>query len=131
MRPVSGKFPITQRWGVKDVRYKAGFHTGTDFGCPIGTPVRAPHAGQIIRVLKMDKSYGNAVYLLGTGGKREWVLAHLSYVRVETGQEVKAGQVIGLSGDTGNTRGAHLHAEERHSPFGYFDSQRPTAWRNG
>lgn len=128
MRPVAKQFPITQRYGVLDSDYTAGYHTGTDFGCPVGTPVKAPAAGRVIEVYNSPRDYGRYVKIRGLGNKRAWLLAHLSVQSVHVGQIVRRGQVIGKSGNSGNVTGAHLHAEERHAPFGYRDNQKPTAW---
>lgn len=130
-RPAWIGWRITQKWGVRDSRYMAGYHTGTDFGCPVGSKVKSPGGGTIRRVAYGDKYYGNFVEIMGKGGKRLWLLAHLSRIDVVTGQKVKRRQRIGASGATGNVRGAHLHAEERHAPFGYHDTQKPTAWKLG
>lgn len=129
MRPVDKRYPVSQPYGVKDPRYAAGMHTGTDFACPSGTPVHAPHGGTVVTVGNSPRDYGVYVLLRGSGGRRAWMFAHLRSADVREGQRVKRGDVIGRSGDTGNTRGAHLHAEERHAPFGYHDHKRPTAWR--
>ena len=62
------------------------------------------------------------------GGQEYRVLyAHLSRVDVQEGQEVRAGQTLGLSGNTGNTKGPHLHQEVRHAPFKYGDDVNPDA----
>src|SRR6478736_9132117 len=120
MRPVDDKWPVTNPYGVKDSRYAAGYHTGVDFGCPVGTPVRAPQGGKVITA-KYDDDYGNYVTIMYTprkGDKKLFLLAHNSELLVKTGQTVKRGQVVAKSGESGNTRGAHVHAEKRHSPFG-------------
>jgi murein DD-endopeptidase MepM/ murein hydrolase activator NlpD len=129
MRPVSSKFRISQSYG-KPGDYAAGFHTGTDFACPVGTPVKAPFRGTVTIAWEAGGDYGHYVLITGLGGKRAWLLAHLSEIDVRRGQHVDAGQVIGKSGNTGNSTGPHLHAEERHPPFGYHDTQVPTAWRD-
>lgn len=126
MRPVARLYGVSQPYGVPG-DYAAGFHTGTDFACPVGTRVRSPWWGTVTTV-GTDDDYGNYVIVTGLGGRRAWLLAHLSSITVHRGQRVRRGQRVGLSGNTGNTTGPHLHAEERHPPFGYRDSQPPTAW---
>lgn len=124
LRPVPKRFPITNPWGRRDSRYTAGYHTGTDFGCPTGTLVRAPRAGRVLTA-GYDDSYGYYVEIKTWTGKQVFLLAHLRTLKARTGQRVRRGQVVGLSGETGNTRGAHLHAEQRHYPFGYYNTEKP------
>lgn len=130
MRPVDASHPITQSYGIPNPKYAAGFHTGTDFGCPVGTPVFAPHECTVTLVSTSPEDYGHYVILRGVGGKRVWLFAHLYSYRhgLIIGSRVQAGSTVGYSGETGNATGPHLHAEERHAPFGYRDSQVPTAW---
>lgn len=130
MRPVPLQYPITQSFGVPNPRYIIGYHTGTDFGCPVGTPVVAPFSCMVTKVSYSPADYGHYVILTGVGKRRAWLLAHLSIIGVTIGQPLHRGQVIGKSGDSGNVTGPHLHAEERHPPFGYRDCQMPTAWRD-
>lgn len=127
-RPVDKKWPVGQKFGVKSDRYIIGYHTGTDFECPEGTPVVAPFDGYIVEVSNSPHDYGIYMRILGVGEKREWILAHLSRAVAQPGHTVKKGHIVALSGNTGNTTGPHLHAEERHAPFGYRDCQKPTAW---
>lgn len=131
VRPVRRKWPITLRWGVKRRSYLAGYHTGTDFGVPTGTRVGSPGKGVVVFSGYDPKFYGNYIKIREDSGKREWLLAHLSKRYVRSGVKVKRGQLIGLSGATGNVTGPHVHAEERHYPYGYYDTHRPTAWTNG
>lgn len=128
MRPLPNSFPITCGFGVRGTHWAAGYHTGVDFGCPTGTKLEAPHRGVVTTSAYDPSGYGHYVVIEGMTlrGKRRWLLAHLSERRVTAGNKVKRGQVIGLSGETGNTTGPHVHAEQRHSPFGYWDHEKPT-----
>jgi murein DD-endopeptidase MepM/ murein hydrolase activator NlpD len=110
------------RWvlPVSHYRLTAGFgeyglwshaHTGQDFACPVGTPVHALGDGTII-FAAYDGAYGNKIAIQHAGGLVTWY-AHLSAFEVKVGEKVKAGQLIGLVGSTGNTTGPHLHLEIR------------------
>jgi murein DD-endopeptidase MepM/ murein hydrolase activator NlpD len=123
MRPVSEKFSVSNPYG-RPGNYAAKVHTGVDFACPTGTPVRAPVRGKVT-VSEYDATYGNYVVLVNWR-RKAFLLAHLSKRTVQVGQRVKHGQVVGFSGDTGNSTGPHLHAEQRHSPYGYWDHEKPT-----
>lgn len=91
-----------------------------DFAAPIGTPVLAARAGLVMQVesdfdqagLNMEKYGGraNLIRILHDDGTMA-LYAHLREggVHVRVGQRVRAGQVIGLSGNTGFTTGPHLH----------------------
>ena len=86
-------------------------HRGVDIPVPVGTPVYAMSGGRVL-VAGTRSGYGNVV-ILNHGGRVETVYAHLSRVDVSTGQGVAHGQVIGLSGQSGNATGPHLHFEVR------------------
>jgi murein DD-endopeptidase MepM/ murein hydrolase activator NlpD len=86
-------------------------HTGQDFACPTGTPVHALGDGTII-FAAWDGAYGNKIAIQHAGGLVTWY-AHLSAFESKVGEKVKAGQLIGLVGSTGNTTGPHLHLEIR------------------
>ena len=83
-------------------------HNGTDFPVPIGTPIKAPEDG-VIKRTGSDKMNGNHVVI--TSGKNEHWLLHLSKINVSNGQNIKQGEVVGLSGNTGHSTGPHLHWE--------------------
>jgi murein DD-endopeptidase MepM/ murein hydrolase activator NlpD len=57
-----------------------------------------------------DHSYGNCVKIKLVDGTR-LIYAHLQTADVDVGQEIKRGQIIGTSGNSGNSSGAHLHFE--------------------
>ena len=86
-------------------------HTGQDFAIPSGTPVLAAGSATVT-FAGWDGAYGNAVHLLHADGVATWY-AHLSRIDIESGSTVGGGEQIGLSGDTGNTTGPHLHFEVR------------------
>ncbi len=100
-RPVGGV--LTQQFHAS--------HNGLDFGIPVGTPVVSTMDGQVIYAGWNDQGYGNLV-IVDNGAYRTYY-AHLSEIPVQVGQMVNAGSVIGLSGNTGNSTGPHLHYEIR------------------
>lgn len=94
------------------------FHYGTDIKLQIGDSVRAAFDG-VVRVTKFDRrGFGNVVVLRHQQGL-ETIYGHLSKVLVETNQTVKAGDLIGLGGNSGRSTGSHLHFETRYQgePF--------------
>lgn len=106
---------ISQAYGVKSKKYKIGFHDGVDFACPEGTPVYAARRG-VVAASNWGPDYGihivqRRTYPLGT--RNHLVYAHMSKVIVKPGQKISKGQLIGLSGNTGRSTGAHLHFGER------------------
>ncbi len=104
---------ITQNFGERPEYYqKFGLpaHEGIDFMAPEGSEIYAVADG-IVSSVRLDgnaKPYGNQVRIQHDGGY-ESIYAHLSAALVSPGQTVKAGQLIGLSGSTGNSAGPHLH----------------------
>ncbi len=86
-------------------------HNGLDFGIPVGTPVKSTMDGQVVYAGWNNQGYGNLV-IVENGDYRTYY-AHLSSIPVSIGETVSAGNVIGLSGNTGNSTGPHLHYEIR------------------
>lgn len=128
------------------------WHSGTDIGVSIGTQVFSAASGTVIRAVTVTSDpngpytsagykdhsystanglgYGNYIMVdhgIGSDGNRLYTLyGHLSSVNVSVGQTVTQGQVIGYSGNTGNSYGAHLHFEVRVNgsavnPMSYFN----------
>ncbi|SQB57833.1 phage structural protein [Clostridium perfringens] len=87
-------------------------HSGTDFGVPIGTPVRASKSGTVIKKAELDYSYGYHLFI-DHGDGLVTIYAHNSELLVNQGDTVRAGQVIAKSGSTGNSSGPHSHIELR------------------
>ena len=109
--------------------WAAGYHTGIDYEAHYN-PVYATKGGTVVLNGTYDHygpDYGLHLVLSSVheGHTIQHLYAHLSATRVRVGQKVKAGDLLGTSGNTGNTTGPHLHYEERHSPYGYYDHQRP------
>lgn len=91
-------------------------HSGQDFAVPVGTPVKAVHAGVVVKAGPGGggdgPAYGNAVVIRHADATYSQY-AHLSRVDVRVGEAVGTDQVIALSGNTGNSSGPHLHFEVR------------------
>ncbi|MEU0281946.1 MULTISPECIES: M23 family metallopeptidase [unclassified Streptomyces] len=114
---------------VKHYKLSAGFglgggmwaskHSGQDFAVPTGTPVHAVHGGTVVKAgpngAGDGPAYGNAIVIKHKNGTYSQY-AHLSQVKVYVGQQVTTDKVIGLSGNTGNSSGPHLHFEIRTTP---------------
>ena len=108
--PFDGNYPVTQRFGEK-ITDPAG-HTGIDYALYLGTPVLASLDGKVVRTAYLGTGYGTHIVLEHDGGLQT-VYAHLSMISVNIGSAVREGQMIGRSGNTGNSTGAHLHFEVR------------------
>lgn len=85
-------------------------HTGIDLAKPQGTPVQAAAAGVVSKQF-YHVNYGNMVDIAHGGGLSTRYAHMLANVAVKLGQSVKAGQVVGYEGSTGNSTGPHLHWE--------------------
>ena len=110
---------ITAGWYYSDGK----LHRAIDLRAAVGTPVYAAEDGTVDwvqtwdgRSTRGDQSYGNLVRIRHAdynGGKLQTLYAHLQRVTVKNGQAVREGEVIGYSGNTGNSTGPHLHFEVR------------------
>ena len=101
--------PITSSFGMRSIRW----HYGTDLDLNTGDTVVAAFDG-IVRITQYDRQgYGHYVVLRHYNGL-ETLYGHLSAYKVKVGDLVKAGDMIGLGGNTGRSTGPHLHYEVRY-----------------
>lgn len=118
---------VTCAYHTKGSRWMAGYHTGTDYAGKPGDPIYAVAGGKVIHANRMGGwglGYGIHVIIETEGiteGKVQTAYCHMSYVNLEVIAKgvVKAGDVIGYIGATGNVTGPHLHLEMRVAPFLY------------
>ncbi|MFE2426735.1 peptidoglycan DD-metalloendopeptidase family protein [Streptomyces sp. NPDC059373] len=123
--PRAGLASTTWVSPVEHYRLTAGFastgahwahrHTGQDFAVPVGTPVHAVGDGLVI-VAGCGDGFGNQIVIQHACGYYTHY-AHLSRLDVEPGDRVRTGDRIGLSGNSGNSTGPHLHFEVRVTPL--------------
>ncbi|PEB52662.1 peptidase M23 [Bacillus pseudomycoides] len=102
--PVDGR--ISDYFGTRH-----GKHYGIDIAAPIGTPVAAIQGGVVTKSY-FSNSYGHVVFI--KHGEYEAVYAHLNKRYVTQGTRIARGELIGEVGNTGESRGAHLHLEVHH-----------------
>ena len=95
-------------------------HNAVDYGMPVGSPIYAAAAGTVIisKSSGWNGGYGEYVVIQHPNGTQTWY-GHMSKPLVYVGQVVTQGQLIGESGNTGNSTGPHLHFEVRgaQNPF--------------
>jgi murein DD-endopeptidase MepM/ murein hydrolase activator NlpD len=103
---------ITSYYGWRPDPYtgEKSFHTGIDIGVPTGTPIIAAHDGVVTKVVNGTTGYGKYIVIEGEDGISSRY-AHCDALLAAVGQEVKQGDAIAASGDTGNSTGPHLHFE--------------------
>lgn len=106
--PVSGA--ISSRYGSAS-SIRSSRHTGLDIAASIGTPIKVVAYGTVTYA-SYSGSYGYLVKVDHGNGVETWY-AHTSKMYVKAGQDVKAGDVIAVVGNTGNSTGPHLHLEVR------------------
>ena len=92
------------RWGRQ--------HKGLDIKVYIGDTIRAAFSGKVRIVRYEGGGYGKYIVIRHNNGL-ETIYGHLSQQLVDENQEVRAGDVIGLGGNTGRSTGSHLHFETR------------------
>jgi murein DD-endopeptidase MepM/ murein hydrolase activator NlpD len=111
------RYPITQHFGEGDYSaFGMKGHTGVDYATPVGTVVQAVDDGVVMESRYDAEGYGNYVKLRHTWG--ESLYAHLLERDIEReGVPIPRGGVVGLSGNTGNSTGPHLHFAMRVFPY--------------
>jgi hypothetical protein len=132
VKPISGSPRITSPYGevrhlVFNGKKSPSYgkpHGGVDYGVATGTPVMAVKDGIVQPTGYDSDGFGNYVKVLHDDGYTSYY-GHLSSKGVPEGSHIKAGQVIGLSGNSGNSTGPHLHFEVRRGeskvdPLGYL-----------
>jgi hypothetical protein len=111
--PVYGPSSFVDTFGGPRSDVSGGWHHGDDIFAPLGAPVLAVASGTVFSV-GWNKIGGNRLWLLDSQGN-QFYYAHLSAfaANATNGARVKAGQVIGFMGNTGDAEGTpvHLHFE--------------------
>ncbi len=108
---------VTSPYGMREYPFGGYWmHSGVDLRSPCGQAQVAPADGTIARVIPApgNSTHGNQVYInLGVVDGSSWVVVtnHMSGFNVRVGQQVKQGDVIGWTGQTGMVTGCHVHME--------------------
>jgi murein DD-endopeptidase MepM/ murein hydrolase activator NlpD len=95
-------------WGAYWVRGFTWYHFGVDLANPMGTPVHAAQAGEVI-FANWDTGGGGWSVKINHCDHLSTAYGHMETLLVHDGQMVHAGDVIGLEGSTGNSTGPHVH----------------------
>ena len=107
------------------------YHTGVDYGVAENTQVFAVKDGVVVSAKDAgDKGFGKSIAIKHGDGYTS-LYAHLNAHGVKAGDTVKAGQVIGLSGNTGHSSGPHLHFEVRENGNDQTTNVDPVAYISG
>jgi len=88
-----------------------GYHSGTDYRASVGTPIVASNDG-VVAIVE-DRFYSGGSIIIDHGQGIYTCYFHMSKFDVKKGQEVKRGETIGLSGNSGRVTGPHLHFSAR------------------
>ncbi len=108
MWPVPHFYKVSSHFGSRWGRN----HDGIDIPAPKGTPIVAVDGGMVIYSDNGIRGYGNMI-VISHGEDIFTVYAHNNKNKVDKGDKVKKGQIIGEVGNTGRSTGAHLHFEIR------------------
>jgi len=111
-------------WRIDPFTKVRKMHHGMDFSAQIGTPVYATGNGTVKRADSRSSGFGKHIRI-DHGYGYLTIYAHLSEYNVQVGQKVKRGEIIGYVGNTGRSRGPHLHYEvhldrDRLNPVNFY-----------
>jgi murein DD-endopeptidase MepM/ murein hydrolase activator NlpD len=125
---------LVSYWGRAEETLSYDGHTGWDYALAPPDAVLAAAAGNVIFAGNSDDGCGiaRAVIIDHRNGYRT-LYWHLSSFAVEAGQQVEAGQKIGVAGDTGCVTGPHLHFQTQYlgrdvDPYGWCSAATPDPW---
>lgn len=115
MKPIAGRITSPFGWRTHPIFNSKTFHSGVDIGGPNYGSIRASNSGKVI-YSGWYGGYGKVVIIdhgVVGGHPMTTLYAHMSTIKVNNGQTVTKGQVIGLEGTTGYSTGPHCHFEVR------------------
>ena len=119
--PVSGdNLVMSDGYGISPTSYRNHAHNGIDLKARYQDVMATENQGRVVKV-GSDKTSGNFAvveYDRADGAKWRVSYCHLDSVAVRQGDTVNAGQKLGVSGNTGNSTGPHLHLTVRHQAAG-------------
>lgn len=110
--PAAGSISSHYGWRTHPISGVKKLHAGTDIAVGTGTPLKAAASGVVSTAQTMG-GYGNVIMITHVIGGESYttVYAHLNSISVSPGQSVQEGEVIGATGNTGDSTGPHLHFE--------------------
>jgi hypothetical protein len=126
--PVGNGTLISQLYGENPTYYQRIIshglpitaHNGIDFSLPVGSRLYAADNGIVLYANWSGNGFGNLIKVQSAWG--QYIYAHLASFAVVPNQKVERGQIIGYSGNTGRSTGAHLHfGVRRRTPFNQLD----------
>ena len=119
--PVSGdNLVMSDGYGISPTSYRNHAHNGIDLKARYQDVMATENQGRVVKV-GSDKTSGNFAvveYDRADGAKWRVSYCHLDSVAVRQGDTVNAGKKLGVSGNTGNSTGPHLHLTVRHQAAG-------------
>lgn len=114
-------YRVTSDFGNQHPAHSTNYHTGIDLKMDSGTEIYSPVEGVVEKVFNSgDKGLGRGVQIKLEDGD-SMILGHLSESKVEIGQKISEGDLIALSGNTGNSTGAHLHIGIKNEDGNFID----------
>lgn len=102
------KFRLTGKFGELSPVRNMQPHSGIDLAMPEGTTLRSVADGVVDRVYDGTGLIGKGLSVKMPDGTRA-IYGHMNEVKAHVGDKVNAGDIVGLSGNTGNSTGPHLH----------------------